>query len=252
MYKVLLSVLLTLTLLYAQTAQTVNSEQDKEIEEVKQEAPIQPQVDEKAIVRTIIENIGMNDVSVKDIAKMEEGRVVYLDLSNRDFSKDGISLIPPEIGQLTSLKTILCKENVITEIPAAIGKLESLQKLVATSNRINSISPEIGKCTSLVDLDLRHNQIENLPPETGNLKNLVYLRLWGNRLTSLPETIGNLKSLNELYLKDNRLENLPSSLTKLKLEYVDIIGNKLCNLKPEIEAWVLKIDKKYKHTQKCW
>src|SRR5690554_3918997 len=140
MYKVLLLVVLTVTLLYAQTAQTENSEQRKEIEEVKQEEPVQPQVDETAIVRTIIEKTGMNDVSVQDIAKMEEGRVDYLDLSNRDFSKDGISLIPPEVGKLTSLKTFLCKENIITEIPAAIGKLESLQKLVATSNRINSRS----------------------------------------------------------------------------------------------------------------
>lgn len=246
MHKIIFALALFVTMLYAQT-------QQNETEQIKMEESIQPvQIDEDAIVRSIIEKSGMKNITVQDITEKKNGRIVTLDLSNRDFSKDGISVIPSEIGQLTSLETLLCKENIITAIPAQIGNLVSLKKIVATSNRISLVPAEIGKCTSLVDLDLRHNQIENLPQEIGKLENLVYLRLWGNKLTSLPETIGNMKSLNELYLKDNRLTSLPLSLTKLQLEYVDLIGNKLCNLSPEIETWVLKKDKKYKQTQKCW
>lgn len=248
MHKILLSVMLTVTLLYAQANEGANPAEQP----VVQESVFPSSVDQIATVRKIIEKTGMKNVSVESITKQENGNIVYLDLSNSDVSKDGISVIPPEIGQLVFLKTFLCKDNIIAEIPPEIGNLQMLENLVAMSNRIQKISPEIGKCSSLIDLDLRHNRIELLPIEIGELKSIKKIRLWGNKLTYLPESIGNLSTLIELYLKDNRLENLPLSLTKLKLEYIDIIGNKLCNLPPAIESWVISIDKKYKQSQKCW
>jgi Leucine-rich repeat (LRR) protein len=208
--------------------------------------------DDIKVVRTILDKCGLEDVSVTDVAKIEEGRVVSLNLNNKDVSKDGFSVLPPEIGQLTALRSLSCKGNTITSLPPEIGNLTLLEKLDANSNKISALPAEIGKLENLKDLDLRHNGLETLPDEIGGLKKLEFLRLWGNKLTSLTSAITELTSLKELYLKDNRLSTLPVGITNMKLAYIDLIGNKLCKLDPKIEAWMIKLDNRYKETQKCW
>ena len=209
--------------------------------------------DDVMVVRSILDQCGMKDITVQDVAKIEEGRVVELNLSNRDVSKDGFDKIPAEIGKLTALRVLTCKGNIITSIPAEIGNCTQLQKLDFNSNRIGSLPPTIGNLVNLTDLDLRYNDLETLPAEIGNLSSLVYLRLWGNKLTSLTDAITKLTSLREIYLKDNRLTTLPLGITTMKsLTYYDIIGNKICKPDPKLEAWLVKKDKRYRETQKCW
>lgn len=208
--------------------------------------------DDFAAVRKIIDACGLTGTSTQDITETENGRVIALNLKNNDISKDGISFIPSEIGQLTELKVLDCSGNIIDSIPSAIGSLTILQKLDLQSNRIVAIPPEIGKCVNLTSIDLRHNRIVRIPPEIGNCKKLTTLQLWGNKLTSLEEAVIALPVLNELYLKDNRLTTLPASIVKKKYGYFDVIGNKLCDLDPKLDAWMKKVDKRYRETQKCW
>lgn len=207
---------------------------------------------DEAIARGILDNCGLKGLKITDVATIEEGRVVSLDLNNKDISKDGFDKLPPEIGQLTALRSLSFKGNIVEALPPEIGNLVMLEKLDANSNRISALPAEIGKLVNLKDLDLRHNRLETLPVEIGELKNLEFLRLWVNRLTFLPTAIAKLTSLKELYLKDNRLTTLPVEITSMKLEYIDLIGNKLCKLDPKLEAWMIKLDKRYKETQKCW
>jgi Leucine-rich repeat (LRR) protein len=208
--------------------------------------------DDFATVQTILDKCGLSATSIQEITATEDGRIVSLDLKNRDLSKDGISVLPAEIGQLSALKVLICSGNIIDSIPAEIGSCTSLQKLDMSSNRIVAIPPAIGQCVNLTSIDLRHNRIAQIPPEIGNCKKLVILQLWGNKLTSLEEAVVTLPALDELYLKDNRLTTLPASIVKRKFGYIDVIGNKLCDLDSKLDAWMKKVDKRYRETQKCW
>jgi Leucine-rich repeat (LRR) protein len=203
-------------------------------------------------VQTIFDRCGLTGVAVQSRTTMENGRVAALDLKNRDISKDGISFLPPEIGKLTALKVLNCSGNILDSIPSEIGALTNLQKLDLSSNRIVIVTPAIGRLANLTHLDLRHNRIVTLPSEIDQCKKLVLLQLWGNKLETLDDAVTRLPALEELYLKDNRLTTLPANLVKMKLNYIDVIGNKLCNLDAPLDEWFKKKDKRYRETQKCW
>ncbi|MBN1577873.1 MAG: leucine-rich repeat domain-containing protein [Chitinispirillaceae bacterium] len=203
-------------------------------------------------VQNILDRCGMQGTAAQDIYVMENGRVVSLDLKNRDISKDGISFLPPEIGKLTALRVLNCSGNIIDSIPSEIGSLGNLQKLDMSSNRIVVVSPAIGNLSSLTHLDLRHNRIASLPPEIEQCKKLAVLQLWGNKLISLDDAVTRLPALEELYLNDNRLTSLPADIVKLKLRYIDFSGNRLCTLDATISAWAMKKDPHFNETQKCW
>ncbi len=73
------------------------------------------------------------------VARLGRGRddgEVYLDLSG-----EGLTILPPDIGDLTALTTLDLGGNQLTALP-----------------------PEIGDLTNLTYLDLRNNQLTALPP----------------------------------------------------------------------------------------
>jgi hypothetical protein len=205
-----------------------------------------------AIVTSILNACGMTGVTAQQVTEVANGRVVSLDLSNKDIAKDGITSIPTEIGQLTALKKFVCCNNSITQIPDEIGNLKQLEQLILRSNRISSLTTEIGKCESLVDLDLQHNQLDVVPGEIAYCQKLTRLWLWGNKLAMLNSAVTQIGSLRELYLKDNRLTTLPPGIMKMNLTYFDVIGNKICDAGPELKAWLINKDKRYREFQKCW
>jgi Leucine-rich repeat (LRR) protein len=206
-----------------------------------------------AVVKDILEKSGITDRTAEQASVIEDGRVVSLDLSNRDVANDGISVLPSEISKLTGLKVLLCKSNVLTALPIELRHCINLTKIDFSSNKITEIPLEFGQLDKLVDIDFRYNRLESLPYTIGNLKELTVLRLWGNVLTALPGQITLLPVLRELYLKDNRLPVLPHDIVKMKsLTYIDIEGNKLCNLSGALDSWLKQKLKNYRQTQKCW
>ncbi|MBN1760170.1 MAG: leucine-rich repeat domain-containing protein [Chitinispirillaceae bacterium] len=203
-------------------------------------------------VRDILEKCGLSGVTAESVTTVEEGNVVTLDLKNNDITKDGISFIPAEIGRLAELRMFGCSGNIIDSLPAEIGSCLKLTKIDCSSNRITLLPPTIGNLVNLTQLDLRHNQLSALPPEMARCKNLEILQLWGNKLTGIDKSVIMIPALKELYLKDNRLTTLPAAIVKRDLRYLDIMGNKLCDLSPAIDTWLKKKDKKYRQLQKCW
>ena len=125
-------------------------------------------------------------------------------LSNR-----GLTVLPPEIGQLTSLHTLILGGNELKFLPPEIGQLTSLHTLRLGGNQLKFLPPEIGQLTTLRDLMLNSNQLATLPPEISRLINLQELTLSRNRLTKLPTEIGQLASLQVLRLDGNQLVTLP-------------------------------------------
>ncbi|MBN1129900.1 MAG: leucine-rich repeat domain-containing protein [Chitinispirillaceae bacterium] len=208
--------------------------------------------DDYTTLKGILNECGIGDSRLSTVSVMENGRVVFLDLSNKEISKDGIRALPYAIGNLAELRTLIARDNVITSIPDAVMRLTKLRTLILSHNKIVSIPPEIGQLENLDTLDLRHNSFETLPDEIGKLKNLSYLQLWGNKLATLPPSLLRLSSLRELYLKNNRLVSLPEGLITMKsLIYIDFQGNAICNPSPKLEAWLKGKDKQYRAQQRC-
>ena len=96
-----------------------------------------------------------------------DNKVDYLNLRNNKLTS-----VPAEIGQLTSLKTLILNENQLTSVPADIWQLTSLEKLHLGMNKLTSVPAEIGQLTSLKELDLNENQLTSVPAEIGQLTSL--------------------------------------------------------------------------------
>ena len=65
--------------------------------------------------------------------------------------------LPPGIGNLTSLTSLLLAGNPLGELPSEIGKLTDLTYLQLTGCSLTSLPSEIGNLTNLVDLLMDNN-----------------------------------------------------------------------------------------------
>ncbi|MFP4417422.1 MAG: leucine-rich repeat domain-containing protein [Chitinispirillaceae bacterium] len=212
----------------------------------------QAEADDRAIIRSILDENGLEETTVESVATFKEDRAIKLNLNNPDVAKDGFKTLPASIGQLDALITLTINDNVIDSLPVEIGNLQSLTELELKNNEIMSLPSTIGQLSALKVLDLRNNELRKLPPEIGQLDQLWMLQLWGNELSFLPEEIGDMESLKELYLRNNRLKSLPASIMKMDLNYLGIYDNKLCELDEDLDAWLKKKDDRYRSWQKCW
>ena len=153
--------------------------------------------------------------------------------------------IPPEIGELTNLISLILKENqLIGEIPSEISYLTNLTNLDLGGNQLNGAIPlEIGYLTNLTILDLGGNQLMGeIPAEIGNLTNLTDLELGGNHLTGeIPSEIDNLVNLTFLHLEYNQLTGeIPPEIGNLiNLIWLNLINNQLTG---EIPSSICNLD----------
>ncbi len=152
-----------------------------------------------------------------------DGRVDYLNQYNNNL----VGSLPPEIGNLTSLKTIILEYNNLTgNIPITIGNLTNLTLLWLSDNQLSgSIPKEIGQLFNMTNLYLYNNQLSgSIPKEIGQLTNLNSLELDNNKLTgNIPTEIGQLINLRTLFLQNNQLiGSVPASFGNL-IELTDLI-----------------------------
>ena len=131
------------------------------------------------------------------------GRVTILKLPDKNLSGP----IPPELGNLTSLRVLYLDKNQLSgPIPPELGSLTNLTSLSLTGNQLTgSIPPELGNLTNLTDLFLVSNQMNGtIPHELGNLTNLKYLFLQDNQLSGpLPQSLARLSGLRIFRFKNN-------------------------------------------------
>ena len=65
------------------------------------------------------------------------------DLSNRE-----LTALPPEIGQLASLRELALGANQLTALPPEIGQLTSLRRLALDGNRLTTLPRELADLLS--------------------------------------------------------------------------------------------------------
>ncbi len=180
----------------------------------------------------------------KDISKFfadiadEEYLYEFINLESLDLSNNGLTSIPPEIGNLINLKRLKLYCNCLKDIPSEIGNLTNLQSLGLYSNCLKDIPPEIGQLINLEILTLNNNNLTTLPPEIGTLRNLKYLSLQNNQLIHLPDSMGDLLSLTELKLKCNKFTSIPVGLLKTaKIGIIDLTDNPFKRILVEGPDW---------------
>jgi len=157
-----------------------------------------------------------------------------------DLSYIGITgEIPPEIGNLINLDSLILKENQFSGIiPPEIGSLTNLTDLDLGGNQLSGEIPlEIGLLTNLNVLDLAGNQLTGtIPPEIGELENLTELELGGNLITGvIPPEIGELESLIFIHLEYNQFTGpIPPEISNLSnLVWLNFVHNQLTGEVPE-------------------
>jgi hypothetical protein len=126
---------------------------------------------------------GTVQLAVEFRAKFEEG-VVALTNSEPSIARElrramrsgklkltgrGLTALPPEVSQLTNLRTLDLAGNHLTSLPPEIGQLADLQTLLLRNNHLTALPPEIGQLAGLQTLDVSFNRLTTLPPALGSL-----------------------------------------------------------------------------------
>lgn len=157
-------------------------------------------------------------------------RQLSLDLSSLQLDE-----LPPEIGQLVTLRHLYLRSNHFTTLPLEIGQLTGLTHLDLEDNRLSTLPPGLLRLTALQTLDLRRNRLIDLPAEVGQLTDLRNLFLMRNAFRTLPAEVGQLARLAVLELGDNQLIELPSEIGGLaELRVLRVGNNSLGAVPPEI------------------
>ena len=126
-----------------------------------------------------------------------------------DLSAIGLTLLPPEIGQLIHLHKLLLAENQLTTLPDIIGDLTQLEELYLSRNPLTELPDSLWRLEWLRILKLRGNSMMALPYEIALLRNLRVLDLAGNSLSEIPDWLCNLTQLKVLDVSFNPIVKLP-------------------------------------------
>ncbi len=168
-----------------------------------------------------------------------------------DLSGQGLTELPPEIGKLTQLETLILGKwdeekneyvgNELTSLPAEISQLSNLKILQAPGkgryrlsrnespgNQITAIPSGVAQLQSLQQLDFSSNQITAIPDSLAQLQSLQQLDFSSNQITAIPDSLAQLQSLQQLNLSSNQITAIPDSLAQLQsLQQFSLWGNQI-------------------------
>ena len=147
----------------------------------------------------------------------------------------GTLSVPEELGELTTLETLVLENVKLEEFPESLLNLTNLQVLNLRRNEIYSVPEEIGTLSNLEALRLESNNLSRLPSSVVNLSNLSLLNLSSNNYSEYPSEINAITTLTSLDLSGNDIKEVPAGIGNLtNLVYLKISGNPISSLPSEI------------------
>jgi hypothetical protein len=158
------------------------------------------------------------------------------DLTVLDVAGSNLEEVSPEIQALSKLNRLHVPRNQLKRLPPEVGQLGRLKSLLLSRNdKLTALPKEIGKLHELEELHISNCALKNLPPEIGELKKLQRLFASDNQLSELPEAIGQLQELKILDLSNNELKKLPGTIAGLSnLRELKLSGTSVIEQSPEI------------------
>ncbi len=149
-----------------------------------------------------------------------------------DLSGKGLTELPPEIGKLTQLETLILGKveewnwvdgrpvptligNELTELPVELAHLTKLTSLNLSGNPLGRIPECVLKIQPLRDLTVVGAELQTIPEAIAQLTNLTTLYLSSNQITQIPEAIAQLTNLTTLYLSSNQITQIPEAIAQL-------------------------------------
>jgi hypothetical protein len=185
-------------------------------------------------IRAFLDSMGFSAVPVDSVSPFDSGtgRIRKLDLSHR-----GLTAVPPSVGDLTFLWTLIVSVNPITDLPSTLDRIPLLAALDISSTPIATLPAVVTRCVYLQWLFLSTTGIRDLPPEIAQLTILHELWMEQDSLTTAPAAAFTIRSLKSLSFAQNRLTQLPAAIGNLdSLEYLHVDRNQLASLPQELTA----------------
>ncbi|XP_023633157.1 probable LRR receptor-like serine/threonine-protein kinase At1g34110 isoform X2 [Capsella rubella] len=141
------------------------------------------------------------------------------------YSMSIVGNLPTAVTRLLDLTVLDLHNNKLTgPIPPEIGRLKRLKTLLAACFVLILLG-------CIVNRNLRWNKLQHaLPPEIGGLKSLTYLYLsFNNFKGEIPKELSNLHELQDLHFQENHFTGrIPAELGSLqKLRHLDVGSNNL-------------------------
>lgn len=155
----------------------------------------------------------------------------FLDLSDLH-----LTVLPPEITQLRSLRALNLDDNRFEGVPSELLDFPRLEWLSFENNRLSSLPHELEQLHHLKYLDLGRNQFKRFPLSLCSLVGLEELNLSdqrGNPKISPPDKIHNMHSLRRLHLAAANIAKFPPGLFLLpELEELNLHNSYLPETMP--------------------
>ncbi|MEM6437214.1 MAG: leucine-rich repeat domain-containing protein [Cyanobacteria bacterium P01_D01_bin.115] len=169
-----------------------------------------------------------------------------------DLSGQGLTELPPEIGQLTQLETLILGKqvegyervgdrflpkvvsNALTALPEALGHLDQLQVLDLSGNPFTTLPEVVTQLPQLQKLVGVRLKLEQIPDSLSQSPQLQQLDLFNNQITTIPDSLAQSPQLQQLDLSVNQITTIPDSLAQSpQLQKLDLRRNPL-PISPEI------------------
>ena len=147
-----------------------------------------------------------------------------------DLSGQGLTELPPEIGQLTQLETLILGKqvegyeragdrflpkgvsNALTALPEALGHLDQLQVLDLSGNPFTTQPEVVTQLPQLQKLVGVRLKLEQIPASLSQSPQLQQLDLFNNQITTIPDSLAQSPQLQKLDLRRNPLPISPEIL----------------------------------------
>jgi len=88
---------------------------------------------------------------------------IYFKTVNKFTTDTNNQAIPASIGNLTSIKKLILRRNLIQTLPTSVSNLKLLKVLDLSYNNLNKIPPILTSLNSLEKVNLKHNGFQIIP-----------------------------------------------------------------------------------------
>jgi internalin A len=154
-------------------------------------------------------------------------------LTELTFDNNKITVLPPELGLLTNLRTLIFGNNDIVDPPPSVlikgtkaivsylfrmyeARGAPREIVLRGKNAVENFHELLNQATQLHSLSLRCKTLEDVPKQVPLLTSLTWLELSVNFIHTLPPSMGDLLQLTHLDISYNELPDIPESLASLR------------------------------------